>query len=82
MTDGKIRFSVSDNGVGINRKDIERITEPFFMVDKSRTRKNGGAGLGLYLCKKITELHNTELEFYSRLNEGTTVYFDLKIAEE
>ena len=58
--------------------DEKRETEPFFREDKSRSRKLGGAGLGLSLCKEIARLHGTELLFESELGKGTTVSFTLE----
>lgn len=52
---------------------MEKITQPFYMVDKSRSRKEGGAGLGLALCSRIAALHNLRLSIESQLEEGTTV---------
>lgn len=49
------------------------------MVDKSRSRENGGSGIGLSLCKKIIELHNSKINIESEEGIGTTVYFDLDI---
>ena len=54
-------------------EDLARIEEPFYMIDKSRSRAQNGAGLGLALCKRIAELHGTRLEFTSAPGEGTTV---------
>ena len=56
------------------------LTEPFYREDKSRSRKLGGAGLGLSLCKEIAMLHDTELCFESEKGKGTTVSFILKKA--
>ncbi|MEG1165629.1 MAG: ATP-binding protein, partial [Oscillospiraceae bacterium] len=47
--------------------------EPFYMVDKSRSRAQNGAGLGLALCKRIAELHGTQLQYMSEPDKGTTV---------
>lgn len=52
------------------------------MVDKSRSRENGGSGIGLSLCKKIVELHGGELKFISEENAGTTAYFEININEK
>lgn len=49
------------------------------MVDKSRSRKSGGTGIGLSLCKKILELHNSIINIESKENEGTKVYFELEV---
>lgn len=64
-------ISVQDNGIGMTQEELTRITEPFYMADKSRTRANGGAGLGLSLCKRITRLHKAELCIKSEAGEGT-----------
>ncbi len=72
-TDGGYLLSVSDDGRGIPRESLSHIQEPFYMVDKSRSRKQNGAGLGLALCRKIAALHHTSLEFKSREGQGTTV---------
>jgi len=66
-------IKVVDNGRGIPPEEISRITEAFYMVDKSRTRKEGGAGIGMALCKKIVELHEGSMQIGSRLGEGTVI---------
>ncbi len=67
------RITVRDWGKGIPPEEIPKITEAFYMVDKSRSRKVGGIGLGLALCKKIAELHYGHLEIESRLDAGTSI---------
>lgn len=74
-------IQVIDHGMGIPENEIKKITEPFYMVDKSRARKQGGAGLGLALCSKIALIHGTSLEITSQLGKGTTVSFKLKRAD-
>ena len=69
---------VTDKGCGIPKEKLSRIVEPFYMVDKSRARACGGAGMGLAICQKIAELHGTKLEFESVLGEGTSVRFLLR----
>lgn len=64
---------VTDNGKGIPAEELSRITEAFYMVDKSRSRAQGGAGLGLAVCKKIVDLHKGKLEFKSVDGQGTMV---------
>lgn len=66
-------LQVEDQGRGIPEEELLKVTEAFYMVDKSRSRREGGAGLGLALCTKIAELHNGKLEIKSRLGEGTIV---------
>ena len=69
---------VEDKGRGIAKENIKFLTEPFYREDKSRSRKFGGAGLGLSLCKEIVMLHGTELSFESEKGKGTIVSFTLK----
>lgn len=66
-------IKVVDNGRGIPAEEISRITEAFYMVDKSRSRKEGGAGIGMALCWKIIQIHNGILKIDSRLGEGTVM---------
>ncbi len=73
-------IQVRDFGRGIPEEELDKIKDPFYMIDKSRSRQQGGAGLGLALCVKIAELHKGRLEIKSREGKGTcvTVYFPLK----
>lgn len=64
---------IQDNGRGMTEEDMSRVTEAFYMADKSRARKEGGAGLGLSLCRRIVELHGAKMEFVSKVSEGTAV---------
>lgn len=64
---------VKDCGCGISREEIEKITEPFYMVDKSRSRKEGGAGLGLALCSQIARMHRGKLQISSSPEQGTCI---------
>lgn len=75
------RVSVTDNGRGISAEEVEHITEAFYMVDKSRSRQEHGAGLGLTLCAEIARLHGTKLEYLSSPGQGTVVSFTLKREE-
>ena len=68
-----LRIEVEDKGAGIAPEHIERLTDPFYRVDPSRTRATGGFGLGLYLCRLICEAHGGELTITSTLGVGTTV---------
>lgn len=78
MTDEGCRLCVEDDGPGIPGEAREHLTEAFYRVDKSRSRKQGGAGLGLTLCEKIVKLHNGELFFESGEGNGTKVTAELK----
>ena len=62
-----------DNGRGIPQEEIARITEAFYMVDKSRSKKAGGIGLGLALCTQIVNLHGAKMEIKSKPGVGTQI---------
>jgi signal transduction histidine kinase len=73
--------SLQDNGCGMAEKELSRITEAFYMVDKSRSRRQHGAGIGLSIAAKIAAIHGTELQFASRVGVGTTVSLSLAAQE-
>lgn len=68
-------FQVRDFGVGIPEEELKKVTEAFYMVDKSRSRSKNGAGLGLALCVEVLRLHHSTLEIESRVGEGTVTGF-------
>lgn len=72
---------VEDDGSGISEHEIKRITEAFYMVDKSRSRKLHGAGIGLSLAEKIAEIHGSSLQFESDGKSGTRVSLRLSCGE-
>ncbi len=74
---GGCQFVVVDNGRGMAEQELTRITEAFYRVDKARSRSQGGAGLGLALCKQIVELHNGNIQFRSAPGKGTQVTMTL-----
>ena len=76
------RVTVRDNGRGIPREELSRITEAFYTVEKSRARRQNGAGLGLALCATIAKLHGTAMIFTSESGRGTEVSFLLPYGEE
>lgn len=77
----KYKITVSDNGKGIAEKDISRIKEPFYTVDRPHTGTNNGFGLGLALSEKIVNMHGTSLTVESMPGVGTTVRFELPLPE-
>lgn len=66
-------FTVTDEGIGIPKEEIEKITQAFYMVDKVRSRASGGAGMGLALCVEIAKLHRGNIHIESEPGKGTTV---------
>lgn len=76
---GEYVIVVRDTGTGIPEQELNRITDAFYMVDKSRSRSQGGAGLGLSICHKIIELHGGKMNFESEPGLGTTVRLTLPV---
>ena len=74
----KIRFSVKDNGPGIKPEHVNRLTERFFRVDKSRSRNTGGSGLGLAIVKHVLNHHNGELSIESDWQQGSEFIIHFK----
>lgn len=73
----EIELKIEDNGIGIPQKDISQIFQRFFTVDKARSRKYGGVGLGLSIVKTIIEKHHGTISVSSKIDVGTTftIYF-------
>ncbi len=78
--DENILIEVTDNGIGVDSKDISRLFERFFRVDKSRSREQGGSGLGLAIVKHIIEAHKQTINVRSTIGVGTTFAFTLQKA--
>ena len=80
MDGNKAKFSVKDDGPGIRPENVNRITERFFRVDKSRSRDTGGSGLGLAIVKHVLNHHHAELSINSKWGVGSEfiIYFDPK----
>lgn len=76
----KYKITIVDKGIGIKKEEIDRITENFYMIDRSRGKITGSYGLGLGIVSKILTFHHTKLNFKSELNKGTEVSFDLEVA--
>lgn len=68
------RFLVTDDGCGMPEEEVHKITEAFYMIDKSRARKEGGAGIGMALCQKIISIHHAQWRIESAPGEGTRVF--------
>ena len=76
-----VEISVRDTGPGIPDKDLPRLTERFYRVDKARSRDLGGTGLGLAIVKHIVQAHKGELKIESTISQGTTVRVRLPMAQ-
>ena len=64
---------ISDNGCGMDAGESQRVTEAFYMIDKSRARREGGAGLGMTLCSRILALHHVRWKIFSKPGKGTVI---------
>lgn len=72
------QICVQDDGRGIPQESLQHLTEVFYRVDKSRSRSQGGVGLGLTLCQKIVALHGGQMRFESQIGVGSRVTVELK----
>jgi signal transduction histidine kinase len=76
----RVWVTVEDTGVGIPASRMNELFEPFHQLDGSITRRQGGTGMGLYLCKQIVEAHGSKITLQSKEGSGSTFLFDLPIA--
>src|SRR5690606_7996279 len=75
--DGKIEISISDQGIGIPKENLEKVFERFYRVDRARTRQLGGTGLGLAIAKEMIGAHGGDIWAESKEGKGTTILFTL-----
>ncbi|WP_407356121.1 PAS domain S-box protein [Methanolobus sp. WCC5] len=78
--DGNVGISISDTGIGIPEKDLERIFDPFYQVDGSTTRKFKGTGLGLAIIRKFVKMHGGNLWVRSEVGKGSTFFFTIPVS--
>jgi two-component system phosphate regulon sensor histidine kinase PhoR len=81
-SNGHARIAVSDSGIGIPARDLPRIFERFYRVDRARSRDTGGTGLGLAIVKHIAEQHGGRVEAKSELGRGSTFVVTLPVSQE
>lgn len=79
-SNNKLLTSIKDNGPGIDQEHLNKIFRRFYRVDKSRSREKGGTGLGLAICKHLLKMHGEQITVQSKVGEGTTFTFSLKLA--
>ena len=77
--DGVVEVTVTDQGVGIQEADLDRIFERFFRVDQARSRHTGGTGLGLSIVKHIVQIHGGDIRVWSQPGSGST--FTIRLPE-
>src|SRR5262249_16008162 len=72
VVDDRVAFVVRDHGIGIPTRDLERIFERFYRVDRARSRETGGTGLGLAIVRHVAQAHGGDVTVQSREGEGST----------
>lgn len=80
--DERVALRIQDTGQGIPSRDLTRVTERFYRVDRARSREEGGTGLGLSIVKHLVQLLGSKLRIYSEVGKGTTIELDLPLAVE
>ena len=78
----RVLIEISDDGSGIAEEHLNRIFERFYRTDLARSRKVGGSGLGLSICKHIIEAHNQTIHVRSKIDVGSTFGFTLSKRKE
>lgn len=77
FSEKRVTVFVRDEGIGISKREMEKVFDRFYRADDRLTRRTQGAGLGLYLVKAIVEAHDGEISLKSQVGSGSTFYFTL-----
>jgi len=80
--DDIITISVQDSGIGIAKEDMPHLFQKFYRIDNSATREIGGTGLGLYLCRRLSEVMDGRLWIESELGKGSTFHLEIPRLEQ
>ena len=80
LTNNFLTIRVIDHGIGMSTEQLDRLTEPFYRIDRSRQRETGGFGLGLYLCQAIVKAHHGDLTINSKEGHGTEVTANISLS--
>ncbi len=78
----RLRFEVTDTGIGISERDIEKLAQPFVQVENQFTKTHQGSGLGLAIARSLVEMHGGQLSIQSAVKEGTTIAFTMPLAQD
>ena len=81
LSDGVVQVAMRDHGEGIADQDLPKLFRKFSQIDSSTTRKAGGTGLGLVICRGIVEQHGGKIWVESGVGQGSTFYFTLPVAQ-
>ncbi len=76
---GLLQFAIQDTGIGISADDLKRLFEPLFQVDGTTTRRHGGMGMGLALCKRLCDAMNGRLWVESEPGRGSTFHVEVRV---
>jgi two-component system sensor histidine kinase VicK len=79
VSDDRLIISVQDDGIGMPSEAMSHLFERFYQVDGSGTRRVGGTGLGLYICKQIVVAHGGDMWVESKVGQGSTFSFALPL---